>query len=570
MTSHRIVQRVARQFRDFVCDQRGNITLMATLSAIPVVAAVGAGVDYARISRETTALSAAVDSALLATISSENSKLSGLTEAQKAQRLATLKTTVTNYLKDNYNSERGASAEINATLVINGDTVTMTATQEMPMTLMSFLGTPSINITVTSEAVRGLAVTTPIEMALVMDTTGSMGSTYMNQAKVAARQLLTTIYDGDKATKKENPNIRLSLVPFAAAVRLNKSASDFNMDWIDTNGSSSVSRINFSDSSWHNYMAWSKMKVGSSSLSWNGCVEARPRGSAPFDYNVNDEPPTAGVGDSLFTPYFAPDEPTFSGSTSSRYSFDNSYIGTSGSPMETTGISNSTNSSNHANRQKNINKYNNRTITAEASSSYGPWYNCARTSVVPMTYDRAKIEDGITAMSAGGNTLIAEGLAWGWRTLSPGEPFTKVEAGPTIGGDEISSYDSKWKKVLVLMTDGENNVSGGLNSLNGSSYSAYGFPTTTLAKNRFGSTTPSQAESKLDDAMMELCTNIKATGVEIYTVAFRVNTTTILNNLKNCASSPAHYSKAADGTELAAVFTAIGENVKANLVYLSK
>jgi len=70
--------------------------------------------------------------------------------------------------------------------------------------------------------------------------------------------------------------------------------------------------------------------------------------------------------------------------------------------------------------------------------------------------------------------------------------------------------------------------------------------------------------------MMELCTNIKATGVEIYTVAFRVNTTTILNNLKNCASSTAHYSKAADGTELAAVFTAIGENVKANLVYLSK
>ena len=55
-------------------------------------------------------------------------------------------------------------------------------------------------------------------------------------------------------------------------------------------------------------------------------------------------------------------------------------------------------------------------------------------------------------------------------------------------------------------------------------------------------------------------------------MAFRVNTTTILDNLKACASTPSntHYSKAADGTELAAVFTAIGENVKANLVYLSK
>lgn len=173
------------------------------------------------------------------------------------------------------------------------------------------------------------------------------------------------------------------------------------------------------------------MKVGSSALSWNGCVEARPRGSAPFNYNVNDQPPTAGVGDSLFTPYFAPDKLTFSGSTTDPYNLpDNSYIGTSGSPMETTGISNSTNSSNHANRQKNINKYNNRTITAEASSSYGPWYNCARTPVVPMTYDRAKIEDGITAMSAGGNTLIAEGCGMGmadaftWRTVHKGRGGT--------------------------------------------------------------------------------------------------------------------------------------------------
>lgn len=120
------------------------------------------------------------------------------------------------------------------------------------------------------------------------------------------------------------------------------------------------------------------------------------------------------------------------------------------------------------------------------------------------------------------------------------------------------------------MTDGENNVSGGLNSLNRSLLQRIWFSNDDPGQEplRFDNTIT--AESKLDDAMMELCTNIKATGVEIYTVAFRVNTTTILNNLKNCASSTAHYSKAADGTELAAVFTAIGENVKANLVYLSK
>ena len=385
-----IIKHFARHLRNLSGDQRGNITLFTTLAAIPMVAAVGAGIDYARISKETTALSAAVDAALLATISSENSKLTGLTDAQKAAKMATLKTMVTQYLKSNYRSEQGISADIDASLVINGDKVTMTASHPMPMTLMSFLGVSSVNVTVTSEAMRSKAVTTPLEMALVMDTTGSMGSTYMNQAKVAARQLLTTLYDGDKATKPENPNIRLSLVPFAAAVRLDKSAYDFDLGWIDTNGSSSVSRLNFSQPAsgpaWHNYMAWSKMKVGSAALAWNGCVEARARGSAPFNYNVNDEPPTGGVGDSLFTPYFAPDEPTFSGSTSDPYSFDNSYIGNVGHAHGDDRHLDLDVLLEPCQPPKELNKYVNRMITAESSSSYGPWYNCAKTPVVPMTY----------------------------------------------------------------------------------------------------------------------------------------------------------------------------------------
>ena len=397
-----------------------------------------------------------------------------------------------------------------------------------------------------------------------MDTTGSMGSTYMSQAKTAARNLLTTLYGGSKTEKTENPNIRLSLVPFSAAVRLDTSAYDFDMDWIDTDGDSTVSRVNFSSSSWHNYYAWGQLN----NQSWNGCVEARPRGTAPFNYNVNDAPPT--TGDSLFVPYFAPDEPTFSGSTSSPYYFDNSYISNSGNPRETTGISSSTSSSNHDDRQMNVNKYINKSISSEDNSSYGPWYNCALTPIVPMTHNRSRIEDGITAMTAGGNTVIPEGLAWGWRTLSPGAPFTKVEAGPTIPAGDISEYGSKWKKVLVLMTDGENNISGGLNSLNGSSYSAYGFAKAPIAKNRFGTTNANLAETRLDDAMLELCANIKAEGIEIYTVAFRVNSSTILNNLKACASSDDHYSRAANGTELSEVFTTIGEGVKATRVLLSK
>src|SRR5204862_5160945 len=96
--------------------------------------------------------------------------------------------------------------------------------------------------------------------------------------------------------------------------------------------------------------------------------------------------------------------------------------------------------------------------------------------------------------------------------------------------------------------------------LNGTWYSAYGRVTATTG-NRFGTTSWSSANSALDTAMLSLCTKIKAKGVEIYTVAFRVSNTNILNNLKSCASDTSHYSYAADGVALGTVFSHIGQNV---------
>ena len=90
------------------------------------------------------------------------------------------------------------------------------------------------------------------------------------------------------------------------------------------------------------------------------------------------------------------------------------------------------------------------------------------------------------------------------------------------------------------------------------------------ATNRFGTTTASAANGALNTAMSTLCTNIKAQKITLYTVAFRVNSSTILNNLKNCATSEAHYSYAADGVALAQIFNHIGENVINTAIYISK
>ena len=129
-------------------------------------------------------------------------------------------------------------------------------------------------------------------------------------------------------------------------------------------------------------------------------------------------------------------------------------------------------------------------------------------------------------MTPRGNTVLPEGLAWGWRVLSPTVPFTQGAA----------YNDKKWRKVVVFMTDGENDVSNGTNTLNGSVYTSYGYVTTTLAKNRFGTTNTNLAEPALDTKLLTVCSGIKAKAemrpnpknnnemipsIELYSIAFK-------------------------------------------------
>jgi Flp pilus assembly protein TadG len=563
----------------------GNVTIITALSAIPLVAAVGAAVDYANISRDLTSFQAAIDTALVAVVSSDKASISGLSGDALAARMAELKGKALDYMEKNYQADFVQSVEDTLELAIDGQKVTITATHQLPITWMHMFGILEPTVTITSEVKKAAR---PIELVMVMDTTGSMGTTFMDQAKTASRNLLTKLYGGSATAAPENENIRVGLVPFSGAVRLNTSAYDFDLDWIDTTGAATMSKLNFTSTSFHNYQAWSNLRNSSTgaAIPWNGCVEARWG-----NYKTDDTPP--GSGNTLFTPYFAPDEPTFNNSTGSSYRLSHSYIGTSGTPNENTGLSSTTVNADGTNpptrpypttaqqmeRQENQAKYGTssakRSISPESSSpSSGPWANCAASSIVPLTYNRSRVESGINAMTARGPTVIPEGLAWGWRVLSPTEPFTKVEAGPSQPAGTISPYnDARWQKILVLMTDGENDVlsSGNeVNSLNGTWYSAYGRGKEAIANNRFGTTSSSAANGALNTAMLTLCSNIKAQNITIYTVAFRVSSSTILNNLKNCATSEAHYSYAADGVALAQIFNHIGENVLNTAIYISK
>jgi Flp pilus assembly protein TadG len=152
--------------------------------------------------------------------------------------------------------------------------------------------------------------------------------------------------------------------------------------------------------------------------------------------------------------------------------------------------------------------------------------SCAQT-VTRLTNDKTAVQAQINAMSAYGETYIAPGLLWGWRLISPDGPF----------GD-AKPYGAT-RKIMVLMTDGANTRSA-----------IY----------------PGHSGYNVADAntiTSKTCDNIKAKGVEIYSVAFMITDTTILNILRNCATSPTTYYNSTSTSDLKAAFQAIGYQIMA-------
>lgn len=150
-----------------------------------------------------------------------------------------------------------------------------------------------------------------------------------------------------------------------------------------------------------------------------------------------------------------------------------------------------------------------------------------------LTNDDAALRQRIDDITTFGNTYIPAGLFWGWTVLSPQEPFATAKGyGEKVDGATV-------EKVMVLMTDGANTRSPNY-----------------ITKNHGGS------DVALANARTaELCTNIKAAGIKIYTVAFDVDEEDVKDMLRACASSDRQFYDAEDATELETAFANIGANL---------
>ncbi len=543
----------------FMRNTRGSVALLAGLSAVPLLLAAGVAVDMARASHEDEAFQSAVDSSALAVAASDLSDLGGVTQAQMPARMAALNDLAKKYISANYTPHFHDDTQIQVNVeVANDGSVRVEGYHDFPTAIMRIVGINEIDIGAHAQVKKSAGLTENIEIILVMDTTGSMSlNNKLVDAKAAAKLLFTEVL----GAKQTDPHLKFALVPFSGSVSIGTQTAPYPT-WVDSTGLASVSKVNFTSATYYNMKGWQEIRYpnAATAVKWNGCLETRLGA-----YGTDDTAPNVAVPDTLFTPYFAPDE-----STKVANSYPNDYI-TGGNPNELSPSLPS--SSSDSVRQKNQAKYLNKVLTSVAVTADGPWYNCVASAIVPLTASRATIEAGIDAMTAVGNTVLPEGLAWGWRVMSPTMPFT-----------EGAAFNNKqWRKVVIFMTDGQNDVSAGTNTLNGSVYTSYGYVTAPLAKNRFGTTSPSAAITALDNKLLTVCSGIKSKAemrpnpknqsqnvpsVELYTIGFQAPVVST-NLLKSCATDPDHYYvNAANGQELKDAFKAIGERLKS--MYLSE
>jgi hypothetical protein len=177
-----------------------------------------------------------------------------------------------------------------------------------------------------------------------------------------------------------------------------------------------------------------------------------------------------------------------------------------------------------------------------------------------LSNNRTTIKNKIDSLGHwnGGGTISSEGIMWGWRTLSPKLPFADAKPYGTPNN----------KKVLVLMTDGENQIGDNMPSAAQttmlSHYSAYGY----LKWGRFGSENFQVAHDHLDSRMRLACSNAKAAGVQIITILFRVETEKSKELLKNCATNGQMFLMAKNQSELQTAFKKVAEEI--NKIRLTK
>jgi Flp pilus assembly protein TadG len=508
----RLGRALVQGVRRFGGERKGGVAVPFALTAVPLAFLSLAAMDFHRANMIKTGLQDALDAAAL-TVGRSTATSPTTIQQLGADALAA-------NLKQYPNTHLDTSS-----FVLNGQTIQAAAQVSVTPLVADVFGGGNLQVGASSEVVRAV---NKLEVAMVLDNTGSMAGTKITMLKTAASNFVDTL--SAAAARSADPNaVRIGLVPFSMTVNVGSQYQ--NASWMDTTAISPINDQIFASHA-NRFTLFQQMGV-----TWGGCVESR---QAPYD--IQETAPSSSTPATLFTPYFAPDEPGSTGTSTTWNSMTwyNNYI-----PDVTT-------ASTWNARQGYVAKYNTHTLRTGTNGStgyiYGPNAGCQLQPLMRLTTNWSGLKTAINGMTPVGDTNIPMGMVWGWHLLSPNAPFA----------DGVAYSTPQTTKIVVMMTDGQNQNTANSNS-NASFYSGDGY----IWQNRLGisSGTNAQRQAALDGRLAALCTNMKAQGIIIYTVRVEVNDNQF-QVLQNCASSPSKFYDVQNASDLNAVFDAIAGSIE--------
>lgn len=559
-----------KALKSILRDERGNVAMIFGLMLIPMCGLVGGAVDYSRANRVKTELQSAVDAAAIAGLRAQ-----GTTTQRIAVATASFKA---NYYPSVASND--PSASLTPQVTIAGDTVTVVATQNVETMFLSVIGT-DFNA-VSAESVVEKSGGHKVEVAMMVDLTGSMGATRNGTTKIAALKLAGADLLDILFPTGNSDLVKVGIAPMADYVNAGPYAAaatglPANGAYNNISNLASTKQGPFSGaySGVGNNGAGSGNQHGATSQSsaQAGSTFTNSYCSTPTTTTNTPRTHTGRINHTNYTwavasywsnhnysgaqyGYFWVENYQYSG----NWAYGQGYFTQAVTTATTTvpGCENSNTSNGPlvtcvTERTDATNRYTD--ASPLTGGRVGPFNQSASGStnklnyssdgkcwtggrelpkVIPLTGTKATLSSFFTNATIGGATPGHLGHAWAWYLLSPNWssvwPADSQPAAYTNAGT---------KKYAIIMTDGEYNTQ----------YSSVSSRTQALA----------------------LCTNMKAQGIKVYTIGFGFdpaatpgsNTTDGMAKdlLKTCASDTSSYFFPYDSAALRSTFQNIGNSV---------
>jgi Flp pilus assembly protein TadG len=514
---------VRKNIITFSRNERGATAIAFGLALIPLIGFVGAAVDGARWFTARRAVATAIDSAVL--VGARHMQVNpgdsqgAITAAQTYY--------ATNFVK--------RAAVLNDTVSFKltdaGDAITTMGGANLRAFFLPLIGIKVMPLVAVAQSGQstasfrsGLGGSSNLELSLMLDLTGSMcndgngpcvSSTKLDGLKAAATDLINIVVQDNQTPYTS----RVALVPFSTRVRVERDDGDRAL----------MKKLTNLDPTWS---GWTRDCINGTSTGGGGeTAETYTCGSIENRYYtdlrllpcVTERSYAAGTTFTSWTADLTDDAPG------------------SGKWLNAHGGSRSPS---YYDSSNGVNTYDPGTSQSTASSqwNYLPANNGCEDMpnehiVVPLSADKTMLKASIAKYGAVGATGGAAATAWSWYTLSP--KWASIWTGGSQPGSYVDVTAKQangapvLRKVAVIMTDGAFNAFRGQKG---------------------------QDATIISNHAKQLCTNMKAQGIEIFTVGLALNELSAAEKplaedlLKSCGTDISHFYSTLTVGELKAAF----------------